>query len=236
MAEKPKTYPKISRKYWWLLRDRFRKSMPSAVTPTFVASVSEMTNDSARANVIAPLRDLGLIEQDGKPTPLANQWRNDDDYKSVCDKIRSAVYPEDLVEAYPTPSDEDKQRIKSWFMRVGHVGDAAASRYTDTYLLLSEGDPTKRGDPTAKPKKSSTSTSPSVAKKPKPPKPVTPAEQPAKHEPAHTPQVNKQEAPVHGTKSFPIHIDVQVHISPDTSPEQIDTIFSSMAKHLSKFI
>jgi hypothetical protein len=33
-----------------------------------------------------------------------------------------------------------------------------------------------------------------------------------------------------------IHIDVQVHISPDTSPEQIDRIFSSMAKHLAPFI
>ena len=236
MAEKPKTYPKISRKYWWLLRDRFKKSMPSAVTPTFVASISEMTNDSARANVIAPLRDLGLIEQDGKPTPLANQWRDDDDYKSVCEKIRSAVYPMDLVEAYPTPSGEDKQRIKSWFMRVGHVGDAAASRYTDTYLLLSEGDPTKRADPTANPKKSSASAPASVAKKPKPSKPVTSAEQQAKQEAAHTPLHMKQETQAHGAKGFPIHIDVQVHISPDTSPEQIDTIFSSMAKHLSKFI
>jgi hypothetical protein len=29
-----------------------------------------------------------------------------------------------------------------------------------------------------------------------------------------------------------LHIDVQVHISPDSSPELIDQIFSSMAKHL----
>jgi hypothetical protein len=29
-----------------------------------------------------------------------------------------------------------------------------------------------------------------------------------------------------------VHIDVQVHISPDSSPEQIDQIFASMAKHL----
>jgi hypothetical protein len=29
-----------------------------------------------------------------------------------------------------------------------------------------------------------------------------------------------------------VHIDVQIHISPDSSPEQIDQIFESMAKHL----
>ena len=29
-----------------------------------------------------------------------------------------------------------------------------------------------------------------------------------------------------------MHIDVQVHISPQASPEQIDAIFASMARHL----
>ena len=29
-----------------------------------------------------------------------------------------------------------------------------------------------------------------------------------------------------------VHIDLQIHISPDASPDQIDSIFASMAKHL----
>jgi hypothetical protein len=29
-----------------------------------------------------------------------------------------------------------------------------------------------------------------------------------------------------------VHIDLQIHISPEASPEQIDIIFASMAKHL----
>lgn len=29
-----------------------------------------------------------------------------------------------------------------------------------------------------------------------------------------------------------LHIDIQVHIDPTSSPEQIDQIFASMAKHL----
>ena len=29
-----------------------------------------------------------------------------------------------------------------------------------------------------------------------------------------------------------LHIDLQIHISPDSTPEQIEAIFASMAKHL----
>ena len=29
-----------------------------------------------------------------------------------------------------------------------------------------------------------------------------------------------------------LHINIQIHISPDSSPEQIDQIFESMSKHL----
>ena len=41
--------------------------------------------------------------------------------------------------------------------------------------------------------------------------------------------------PVHGLKedkSPSIHIDLQIHISPDASPDQIDKIFESISKHL----
>jgi hypothetical protein len=31
-----------------------------------------------------------------------------------------------------------------------------------------------------------------------------------------------------------LHIDIQIHISPETTPEQIDQIFASMVKHLSQ--
>lgn len=29
-----------------------------------------------------------------------------------------------------------------------------------------------------------------------------------------------------------LHIDIQIHISPESTPDQIDKIFESMAKHL----
>ena len=36
-----------------------------------------------------------------------------------------------------------------------------------------------------------------------------------------------------GTSNRPnLHIDLQIHISPESTPEQIETIFACMAKHL----
>ena len=38
---------------------------------------------------------------------------------------------------------------------------------------------------------------------------------------------------VAGTTPTPsIHIDIQIHISPEASTDQIDQVFKSMAKHL----
>ena len=230
------TYPKISRKLWWLLRERFKKTIPTVVTPTLVNSLSPMADASARSNVISPLRELGLLDDDNKPTEWAMRWRHDDDYAAVCHEIRKKIYPAELVEAFSDPDTNQKEQIKSWFMKVGHVGEAAARMYADTYLLLSQADP-------AKGEEKASSTAPTRAGKIKPPtenkKSAKVASAPSKATAAQ--ELVKQEAPEApvppGYRRTPaIHIDVQVHISPDTSAEQIDRIFESMAKHLGTYI
>ena len=230
------TYPKISRKLWWLLRDRFKKTIPSVVTPTLVNSLAPMADASARSNVISPLRELGLLDEDNKPTEWASRWRHDDDYAAVCHEIRKKTYPAELVEAFPDPDANHKQSIQSWFMKVGHVGEAAARMYADTYLLLSQADPTKREEKasSAAPARSAKAKSTMETRKSTKLAPV-----PSKAIPV--PEQIKQEVsepPAHsGHRKIPaIHIDVQVHISPDTSAEQIDRIFESMAKHLGAYI
>lgn len=225
------TYPKIPRKIWWLLRDRFKKSVPSSVNPTLVNSLSPMADASARSNVIAPLRELGLVDEAGKPTKLAERWRHDDDYAAVCHEIRASVYPHELVEAFPDPDSARRDSIKTWFMKVGKVGESAARMYTDTYLLLSEADPTKnevKSTATATagaPQSMSTTNKPATRRRAAP----APAAPPAAPAPPPDLSTAHRRLPA-------IHIDVQVHISPDTPPEQIDRIFESMSKHLGGFI
>lgn len=225
------TYPKISKKLWWLLRDRLKKSVPSAVTPTYVISLSPMADASARSNVISPLRDLGLIDQDNKPTELAKRWRQDDEYAAVCHEIRQKTYPHDLIEAFPEADSSQKESIKNWFMKVGHVGEGAAKMYADTYLLLTQADPTKGDEKPA-------TASPPRASAPSPRPKARRSAEGASNGIATTapaPPIVESHAPTQQRRMPAIHIDVQVHISPDTSPEQIDRIFESMAKHLGDF-
>ena len=135
------------------------------------------------------------------------------------------VYPSDLVEAFPDAGPSDKDAIKSWFMKVGKVGEAAARMYADTYILLSQADLTKSEEkPVAK---SSPAKATPAAKLVNLPKKST------------QDSLEKTQAPpaTENARRLPaIHIDVQVHISPDTSADQIDRIFESMAKHLGTYI
>ena len=230
------TYPKISRKLWWLLRDRFKKTIPTVVTPTLVNSLSPMADASARSNVISPLRELGLLDDDNKPTEWAMRWRHDDEYAAVCHEIRKKIYPAELVEAFSEPDTSQKEQIKSWFMKVGNVGEAAARMYSDTYLLLSQADPAKGEEkassatPTRSAKIKPPTESKKSAKVASAPSKVAAAQELVKQEPPEAPMF-----PGH-RRTPAIHIDVQVHISPDTSAEQIDRIFESMAKHLGTYI
>lgn len=230
------TYPKISKKIWWLLRERFKKTIGSVVTPTFVISLAPMADASARSNVISPLRELGLLDGDNKPTELASRWRHDEDYAAVCHEIRKKTYPAELVEAFSDPDANQKEQIKSWFMKVGNVGQGAAGMYADTYLLLSQADPTKGDEKTS----STASTRPLKSKSSVESKKAAKVDAvPLKA--AFAPEQVRQDAaeshvPSGHRRGPAIHIDVQVHISPDTSAEQIDRIFESMAKHLGTYI
>lgn len=192
-----------------------------------------MTEASARANVIGPLRELLLIDETSRPTQLMEKWRHDDDYGAVCHEIRKKLYPDELVEAFPNPTSNEKERIKNWFMKNARVGEPAAKMYTDTYMLLSEADPSSAGeiqprtksDANPAPAKASSRTASKTKSAATKLKPEVESEAKAGMEYHTEPNSN-----------FPsIHIDVQVHISPETSSEQIDKIFESMAKHLKKF-
>ncbi|ABE43469.1 hypothetical protein [Polaromonas sp. JS666] len=228
-TDKANSYPKIGRKIWFLLRARFAKTLPSSVGPEYIISTSDMTEASARSNVLNPFRDLKLIDENGKPTELAERWRHDDEYADVCKEIRGLIYPAPLIEAYPDGSTAQKESIKKWFMKNSKVGDVAGKMFADTYMLLSQGD-LNASDSDTKVTSSSRSASTSATAKKSVVKKSASAAQPTDRAPA--PAVDP-----HVIRKLPsVHIDVQVHISPDTTPEQIDRIFESMSKHLGSYI
>lgn len=187
-----------------------------------------MAEGSARANVVSPLKVLGIVGEDSKPTDLAYDWRDDSKYPEVCEKIIESIYPQELQDLFHTP-DAQLADVTSWFMRDAKVGEPAAKMFASTYIMLLQKKPEDAKDVTkskaAKPKASN----PKKSTEPK--KKATES----KVNPADTPSPNPADGgKTHGF-SPRLHIDVQVHISPESSPEQIDKIFESMAKHLKDF-
>lgn len=224
MADQNNTgFPTISEKAWWIIRDKFKASLPASFSPTYVKSLLSMASDSsANSNIITPMKRLGLIDEENKPTTLANQWRIDDTYGKACETMLKAVYPTELLDLC---SDEaiDKNSARTWFMSKG-VGQAAADKMIALFVLLKEG---KIKDKKAySPKKANNSTASKESKKV--PSARTETNIPAEHRVAestvsHTASVNNRPN---------LHIDLQIHISPESTPEQIECIFASMAKHL----
>lgn len=86
MAEQTSNgFPMISEKNWWTLRGKFKASLPAAATPNYIKTLLTLSSDSsANSNVITPMKRLGLLDDDNKPTPLANDWRLDNKYKEAC--------------------------------------------------------------------------------------------------------------------------------------------------------
>ena len=64
------TYPNIPDANWWALRRRFQQTMPREVDASYLATVLNI-GEAAAGNLTGPLRAVGLIDDDGRPTDLA---------------------------------------------------------------------------------------------------------------------------------------------------------------------
>jgi hypothetical protein len=238
MAEKETSFPKIAEVNWWKVRDLFRRRVPASVTSSYIATALSMSEASAKSNIIATFKKIGLIDNEGKPTDLAYDWRDDAKYPSVCQSIFETVYPQEVRDLYHD-KEQDTSGLIPWFMSYCRCGEPAARMYVTFYRLLLRADPTEQNQAQTQPSttKLSNSTT-STAKK-------------VKDSTKRTKDVN-DEAPINNDlpKSFStqqhtsnstslqlsptpqLHVNIQLHVSPETTAEQIDKIFESMARHL----
>jgi hypothetical protein len=229
MAEQKQTYPRLPISHWWALRKKFRQSLPGVVTDGYIANVLDMKEDSARANVIPFLKTLGIIDDDGKTLELAKKWRDDGQYAEVCKEILSKVYPDELRYAVTEPNQ--KPQAVRWFLNDTGSGEGAAKMMAALYMVLLEADPSKQPD------------------QDKPDRPKKPERADTKKEETARLRTKTQEArPIPSPSVAPliptsppstsqrpgININLEIHISADSTPEQIEQIFASMAKHIYK--
>lgn len=227
--EQKENFPNLPSKHWWQLREKFKSSIPSTITPGYVATALDMKESSAKANVLPALVKLGIIDDKFKPKDRAYDWRDDKKYAEVCSELIDEIYPEELRTALPGPSPS-RDAVKRWFANRVKVGDNAALKMAIMYETLCEADYKKgeellkslKGDNKKPSKTKSDSTPKSKEKKEKKTEDLK--------DKSHKPDgigTNKVFNPS-------IHIDLQIHISPDASADQIDKIFASMSKHIFK--
>jgi len=222
--ESRKSYPMLSQKSWWLLRIKFKQTIPRKVNSLYLKTVLGMEEVSATKNVLPYLKDIGLIDEEGNTQDFANKWRNDSEYPTSCEELKKKIYPTDLLDAIPDPSSQKKQ-TEEWFKSRCGVGEAAAKKMTLFYMMLCKAkveDEERFSKPSEKPKET---------------KPIKPKDMKGKE----TVVKDKAEKGESRDEGIPIiqlpaiHLNVQIHLTSDASTNQIDQLFASMAKHLKEF-
>jgi len=226
VENKKDTFPLMPTKHWWALRKKFKQSIPGVVTDNYIATVLGMQVNSARNNIMPYLKMVGLIDQDGKPLERAKRWRDDGEYPAVCEEIRKEIYPQDLLDAVPEVTT-DRQVVERWFANQTGVGEVAARKMASFYMILVEADPAKAPNPQSITQKNPSPTKQIPKNNQKKPEPPKQAFQESLQETTTVYKNSNSDLPS-------ININIQIHISSDASPEQIDQIFSSMAKHIYK--
>lgn len=222
------SYPMLSASNWWALRQKFIQTIPTSVTANSVSVLLDMKESSAAGNIIPYLKQVGIIDSDGKPTERAKLWRDDHDYPSVCKSIIEEVYPQDLRDIV-IQEDNDKETIRRWFSRATGAGTSSVWKMVAFYLLLVEANPQKNATTTKK-----ASTTKGVSKAPANGKN---AKQKQQQQTQETGTIDKRDNAIAETHSNnpnqpSMNINLQIHISSEASVEQIDKIFESMAKHI----
>lgn len=219
-----KTYPILSSRSWWALRKKFKQTIPAKVDDVYLASVLNMSKVSAQTNILPSLKMIGLIDADGNTQDLAKSWRDDKDYPRICKEMLEHIYPKSLLDTASDPINL-KSEAKRWFSNQTGQGHSATNKMTAFYVLLHEAN--LEGEKDAK----------ETAKK-------TGQENKAKQTRPKSPRAISDKAGLTDASgqmdevinNFPeIHINVQVHVSADSTPEQVDHLFASIAKHLKEF-
>lgn len=165
------------------------------------------SNDPSMINV---LRFIGLIDGSTIPTPLWSEYRGQK-HRAVLGKAIKQGYA-DLFALYPQANTASIADLTHVFSTSSTGGEQVIRQTVQTFkTLVDEADFPSDESATS----NVLSTGPLHT-------PAAPSMAPAL--PAH----NSGSSPPHPA----VHIDIQIHISPESSSEQIDKIFESMAKHL----
>jgi hypothetical protein len=229
-ADTKVSYPYMTAGQWFGVRAKLRQSLPSSVDVDWMMAALGTSEKGAR-NVLPQLKAVGIIGNDGKPTELVHDLRDDNSYHEACIAILDKLYPPALRSAWDNP-DEDSDKVAAWFMRNAGTGEATAKMQAKLYLLLLKGELPSQEETAKKAARKATPTTATAKKTAKKAASATVDEQDNEETKQQKTPPPPPPPPPHNGVGPNLHIDMQIHISADASDTQIDTIFKSMAKHL----
>lgn len=179
--------------------------VPQKATVQWLKSLGFTSSNDA--SLLGVLKGVGFVDATGVPTPKWSSFRGANSKKVLGDAIREG-YAE-LFAVYPDAWQRSQTDLEHVFSTSSSGGRQVISKTVSTFKSLAE---LAEFAPVATQTDLHMSSEPLHV-------PVSP--------PAAGTQSNRAS---HGGPS--VHIDIQVHIAPESSTEQIDQIFASMAKHL----
>lgn len=186
--------------------------VPKKVTVQWLKTLGfTSSNDKT---LIGVLRQIDLVDSSNVPTARWIEYRGAD-HKTVLGEAIVHGYAE-LYAVYPDAHQRPQTDLDHVFSTHSTGGKQVIGKTISTFKALAElADFSKVGYPYP----AATQVTPPAASAPVPtPAPPSPAP------PATDPRA--------GSLGPDLHIDIQVHISPEASPEQIEKVFESMARHL----
>jgi hypothetical protein len=200
------TYTTVPGKITPLLEKIRQVGIPPKVTVQWFKTIGfTSSNDSTLLGV---LKTIDLVDASGIPTPTWSAYRGVKHKRVLGDAIRKG-YAE-LFAVYPDAWNRASTDLEHVFSTSSSAGKQVINKTVATFKALC--DNADFGGPDEQP---------------------APVVQTG---PIHAPIANAGPNPAralnNSAPSPSVHIDVQIHISPEASPDQIDQIFKSMARHL----
>jgi hypothetical protein len=177
--------------------------VPPKVTVQWLKSIGFTSSNDA--SLLGVLKYIGLTDPNGVPTDRWSQYRGANHKKVLGGAVRDG-YAE-LFAVYPNANTRSQDQLDHVFSTSSSGGKQVVAKTVNTFKALAE-------QAEFVPVNEQTDLHMSSG-------------------PLHTPAADFKHSLPHQTVGGPaLHIDVQIHISPEASAEQIDQVFASMAKHL----
>lgn len=200
------TYTTVPGKIKPLLEKIRQVGIPPKATVQWLKSIGFTSSNDP--SLLGVLKTVGLVDSSNVPTGVWSSYRGANHKKILGDAIKKG-YAE-LFAVYPDAWQTANSDLEHVFSTSSSAGKQVIQKTVGTFKTLCE----------------------SAEFGPADQQPAGNVQTGPIHSPISTPPSKTTHAVLRNATTPSIHIDLQIHISPEASTDQIDQVFRSMAKHL----